>query len=1230
MVQKTFTLCQVETRRLLFIIGVLFAVVLVFQYFEFPYGTALPSLFSATKLPASGKSNQQNGDSQSNYSEIVGNISLSTDSNHNNTRSTSGFVSQGKGSSNSGFGLDEDDNDAKESASTNQAEQNRTSIVLDRVNNVDNKFAPEEARERLIVHDNVGNLSAGFVSPSVPAIHPTNSSEYTSPIVEVPDMNLRPKVWQKKPPKVVYSISDMNNMLLQSRAFYYSVIPQWSAAVDQELKYVASQIENAPVIQNDPNLYAPLFRNVSIFKRSYELMEDTLKVYIYSEGEKPILHTPLLEGIYASEGWFMKQLKGNKKFVTKNPKKAHLFYLPFSSRLLKLTLYVPDSHNRKKLIAYLKNYLDIISSKYPFWNRTGGADHFFAACHDWAPAETRKYMAKCIRALCNSDIKEGFVFGKDVSLPETFVRTPQNPLRQLGGKPPSKRSILAFFAGSMHGYVRPILLQHWENKDADMKIFARLPKSKDNKNYIQYMKNSKYCICAKGYEVNSPRVVEAISYECVPVIISDNYVPPLFDVLNWEAFAVFVMEKDIPNLKNILLSIPEKRYRSMQMRVKRVQQHFLWHAKPVKYDIFHMILHSVCFILSHYDVLFAYVFETVSQEFYHIVLMIEDPQVRLAITYCQFDGIGFEAKTRRLVLLLGIIVAVVLLIQYLELPYPAVLSSLFLTRGSPSKSEINDNMTLLKGLNSTYADIGRTSRDRETDKGNNSNEKLRDSKVNDESGSSEGSNNSFPLVYNNSSHVELDKSSMSKMRMFQQMVLHLRRLENLLHMAFPSRTLLKTQILHQVAQPKDVGLPEQSNESSRALSPSSVANGTILKYTNTESRSPVISAVTANTTSVTQWSSPVDQELFFAKLQIENAPITENDEILHLPLYRNLSMFKRSYELMEKILKVYVYQEGEKPIFHDPILEGIYASEGWFMKLMEANKNVITKDPTKAHLFYLPYSSQMLKLKIYVPNSHKRANVIKYMKGYVDMIAMKYSFWNRTNGKDHFLAACHDWAPAETRGRMLSCIRALCNADLEVGFKIGKDVSLPETYVHSKHNPTKYLGGNPPSQRPTLAFFAGRMHGYLRPILLKYWGNKDSDMKIFDQITGANNKTDYFHYMKSSKYCICARGHEVNSPRVVEAIFYNCVPVIISDNFVPPFFEILNWESFAVFVLEEDVPNLKNILLSISEERYMEMYGRVEKVQQHFLWHEQPVKYDLFHMILHNIWYNRVFQLRPM
>lgn len=109
-------------------------------------------------------------------------------------------------------------------------------------------------------------------------------------------------------------------------------------------------------------------------------------------------------------------------------------------------------------------------------------------------------MIKCIRALCNADMK-GFVLGKDVSLPEKLVHSPDNLLSELGGNPPSERQILAFFAGRMHGYLRPILLQQSEEKDPDMKIFGRMPRVKGNKNYIQHKKSSKYCIGAKGYEV---------------------------------------------------------------------------------------------------------------------------------------------------------------------------------------------------------------------------------------------------------------------------------------------------------------------------------------------------------------------------------------------------------------------------------------------------------------------------------------------------------------------------------------------------------------------------------------------------------------------------------------------------------------------------------------------------------------------------------------------------------
>ncbi|PHU09333.1 hypothetical protein BC332_21193 [Capsicum chinense] len=655
-----------ETRRVVWVLGVVFAVALMIQYFGFPYGYALSSLFTVNRGPISSS---QRVDQFGNFnrSEILTHGSIVNGTNTNLIHEAT-----------NGTKLSDANNEEVEDASMPPMNERSGDTVTENVDPEDESPFKDSELDKKSTEESLGRNSSlppdkaadpeydlqasnGTSESSLSHVVDTNGGDSFSPApteaksleisptalsiapppsVITPQVNLAAKkeapltssyqnisakegnmghllkndkipvqkhtdhaptlghssinnipVMKEpdKPKDSVVSIAEMNVMLQEARTSFHSMKPRWSSDIDQELLHARSLIENPPLAGNEPGLYAPLYRNLSMFKRSYELMEQILKVYIYTEGDRPIFHTPVLKGIYASEGWFMKLLEKNKKLVTKNPQKAHLFYLPFSSRMLEETLYVPDSHSRRNLVRYLSDYLNTIIQRHNNWNRTAGADHFLVACHDWAPAETKRIMANCIRALCNADVKEGFQFGKDVSLPETYVRQAKNPLREIGGKRLSKRQTLAFFAGNMHGYLRPILLSYWKNKDPDMKIFGKISSA----SYVQYMKSSKYCICAKGYEVNSPRVVEAIFYECVPVIISDNFVPPFFETLNWEAFAIFVPEKDIPKLKDLLVSIPEKRYREMQRRVKLVQQHFLWHAKPVKYDIFNMIVHSI-------------------------------------------------------------------------------------------------------------------------------------------------------------------------------------------------------------------------------------------------------------------------------------------------------------------------------------------------------------------------------------------------------------------------------------------------------------------------------------------------------------------------------------------------------------------------------------------------------------------------------------------------------------
>lgn len=200
-------------------------------------------------------------------------------------------------------------------------------------------------------------------------------------------------------------------------------------------------------------------------------------------------------------------------------------------------------------------------------------------------------------------------------------------------------------------------------------------------------------------------------------------------------------------------------------------------------------------------------------------------------------------------------------------------------------------------------------------------------------------------------------------------------------------------------------------------------------------------------------------------------------------------------------------------------------------------------------------------------------------------------------------------------------IRVLCNANTSEGFKPSKDVSFPEINLEKGEIKGLVGGGYPPFRRTTLAFFAGHLHGHIRYLLLKEWKNKDQDVQVYDELP---QELSYYTKLRSSKFCLCPSGYEVASPRIVEAIFAECVPVLISDGYVPPFSDVLNWKSFSVQVDVKEIPNIKKILMGISQRKYLRMQKRVKQVQRHFVPNEPPKRFDVFHMTIHSIWLRRL------
>ncbi|GMJ15652.1 hypothetical protein like AT5G20260 [Hibiscus trionum] len=375
-----------------------------------------------------------------------------------------------------------------------------------------------------------------------------------------------------------------------------------TSRVEAELAEARAAIREAIRIRNytsdKEESFVPrgsVYRNPYAFHQSHIEMVKRLKIWVYKEGERPLVHVGPLKHIYSTEGQFISEFEsGNSPFIAHRPDEAHMFFLPVSVVSIVNYIYMPiTTYDRERLVRIFTDYINVVANKYTFWNRTGGADHFMLSCHDWAPevsARDPELYKNLIRVLCNANSSEGFHPNRDVTLPELNLPPHGLTRRQQFNRPANNRTILAFFAGGGHGDIRKSMLYHWKDKDDEVQVHEYLPKGQD---YNELMGKSKFCLCPSGYEVASPRVVESFYTGCVPVIISNSYVLPFSDVLDWSKFSVEIPVERMPEIKKILKGIPEKKYRIMQKRVLKLRRHFELNRPAEPFDMLHMVLHSI-------------------------------------------------------------------------------------------------------------------------------------------------------------------------------------------------------------------------------------------------------------------------------------------------------------------------------------------------------------------------------------------------------------------------------------------------------------------------------------------------------------------------------------------------------------------------------------------------------------------------------------------------------------
>lgn len=321
----------------------------------------------------------------------------------------------------------------------------------------------------------------------------------------------------------------------------------------------------AALFQLSTSLTSSPYFSPIILPQNYQKMMKNLKIYSYPPPDTLSFDSKVESMFYSS--------LIHSPFVTQNPEEAHLFFIPFS-------------FNSGVSPRFAASVVGDYRTEFIYWNRTLGADHFFLSCNGVGHGSDRNVVElkkNSVQISCFPTTPGLFIPHKDVSLPPLAnVHLPAHA-------PGSKKT-------SHLGYVR----YNWvkdsnlvEQLLADPEFLVESEPS-DQMTYDERLAGSKFCLFEYGPDISA--IGEALSFGCVPVVITDRPIQdlPLMDVLTWQQMAVFVgTSGGAKEIKRVLGHVAVEGYEDMSGSAVVASKHFVWNEKPQPYDAFHMVMYQL-------------------------------------------------------------------------------------------------------------------------------------------------------------------------------------------------------------------------------------------------------------------------------------------------------------------------------------------------------------------------------------------------------------------------------------------------------------------------------------------------------------------------------------------------------------------------------------------------------------------------------------------------------------
>ncbi|XP_020587866.1 probable glucuronosyltransferase Os01g0926700 isoform X2 [Phalaenopsis equestris] len=309
---------------------------------------------------------------------------------------------------------------------------------------------------------------------------------------------------------------------------------------------------------------------------------------------------------------FMHRFLISSPVRTIDPDEADWFYTPVYSTCDLTPNGLPLPFKSPRM---MRSAIQLISTRWPYWNRTEGADHFFVVPHDFGACfhyqEAKAIERGILPLLRRATLVQTFGQMNHVCLKEGSITIPPYaPPQKMQAHlvpPETPRSIFVYFRGLFYDdsndpqggyYARGARASVWENfkNNPLFDISSQHPIT-----YYEDMQRSVFCLCPLGWAPWSPRLVEAVVFGCIPVIIADEIVLPFADAIPWDEIGVFVAEDDVQKLDTILTSIPlEVILRKQRLLANPSMKQAMLFPQPAQAgDAFHQILNGLARKLPH-------------------------------------------------------------------------------------------------------------------------------------------------------------------------------------------------------------------------------------------------------------------------------------------------------------------------------------------------------------------------------------------------------------------------------------------------------------------------------------------------------------------------------------------------------------------------------------------------------------------------------------------------------